>query len=194
MVITLLPFCSTFHTHLKIVGCFFFSFCLFSWNGIWKVIKSEQVLKASYQFVDTTGHSCSATSLAIIDLEHSFVFVFTLFYFFLPKHCSIQNCSEKERILGYWVAPQVVSERERDLLLISHLYVVVQGNEPNGSCLLCLLLCAQGGGHSSGVKNFHVLGQTSSSVMAIAEELWLVAAYRCRRGLCCLSNCSQKTD
>lgn len=113
MVITLLPFCSTFHTHLKIVGCFFFSFCLFSWNGIWKVIKSEQVLKASYQFVDTTGHSCSATSLAIIDLEHSFVFVFTWFYFFLPKHCSIQNCSAKERILGYWVAPYVTSERER---------------------------------------------------------------------------------
>lgn len=193
MVITLLPFCSTFHTHPKIVGCFFFSFCLFSWNGIWKVIKSEQVLKASYQFVDTTGHSCSATSLAIIDLEHSFVFVFTLFYFFSPSTVAFKTAQRKKGSLATELLPMLL-QRERDLLLISHLYVVVQGNEPNGSCLLCLLLCAQGGGHSSGVKNFHVLGQTSSSVMAIAEELWLVAAYRCWRGLCCLSNCSQKTD
>lgn len=113
--LSFLPFCNTFHAHLKVVGCFFFFlFCLFSWNGIWKGIKSKQVLKAAYQAVGTTGHSCSAIPLAIIDIEHSFVFCICIYIvlFFLPKHCSIQNCSVKERILGYWVAPHVISKRE----------------------------------------------------------------------------------
>lgn len=96
---------------------------------------------------------------------------------------------------------------ERDLLLISHLYLLIQGNEPRGflhvsycvPCYLCLLGVAQVGGPSSGVKeSFHVPDQTSSSVIAFAEGLRLVVAQRCWRGFDwvivlkrqSLSNCS----
>lgn len=151
------------------VSFFFLLFCLFSWNGIWESLRRS-----------SCGHNwkfpfpypfCNHWNRALIRICIYIILVF------LPKHCSLQNSSAKERILGYWVALCYV--RETDLLLITHLYLMVQGNEPSGLCLFCSLLCAvllvESGGYSSGVKEkFHVLDQISSSIIAAAEGLWLV--------------------